>query len=157
MISTDGSSSFKNSFRVVSISDTAKAGTVFTCSEFPGADQRFEFNHRSYLTLQGATRAWVLLVTGHSGDPVIHNDGDHLAAVIHCVEQGWDSGMEEGGITNHRHMFLGAARFNCPMRYGNPGPHTSAGMNGAEGWDEPQGVTADISVHRHFELVEDIE
>ena len=102
-----------------------------------GAHQWFELNHRGYLTLQGATCARVLLVTGHAGDPVIHDDGDHLAAVIDRVDQGRDAGMEEGGITNHRHMLLGAASFDRPMRHGDARPHASAGMNGAERWDEP--------------------
>ena len=119
--------------------------------------QRLELNLRSCLSLQGATRAGVLLVTGHASHSVIHDDCDHLAAVVHRVDQCRDTGVEEGRIADDCHVPLGAAGFDCPVRHRNACPHAPAGMDGTERWDEPQCVTADIAIHRHFEFVQHVE
>ena len=77
--------------------------------------------------------------------------------VVDGVDQGRDTGVEKGRIADDRHVVLGTAGFDCPMRYGDACSHAAAGMDGAERWDEPQGVAADIAVHRHFELIQHIE
>ena len=45
-----------------------------------GTHQRLKLDRRGCLALQRETSAGVLLVTGHAGDAVIHDDGDHRAA-----------------------------------------------------------------------------
>ena len=122
-----------------------------------GTHQRLELDGNSWIALQRDARAGVLLVTGHTGDAVIHDDGDHGALVVDGVDQGRDAGVEEGRISDDRHVVLGTAGFDRPVRYGDAGAHAAAGMDGAERWDETEGVAADIAVDRHFELVQHIE
>ena len=61
------------------------------------------------LALQGHSGARVLLMPGHAGDPVVHDDGDDVALVVEHVEQRRDSAVEEGRVADDRDMALAVA------------------------------------------------
>ena len=54
-----------------------------------------------WLTHERAPGARVLLVAGHGGGPVVHDDDHRGALVVGDVQEAGDAGVEERGIADH--------------------------------------------------------
>ena len=99
--------------------------------------------------LQGSARPRVVLVPGHAGNPVVHDDGNDVAAVVCHIDQRRDGAVEEGRITDDRHMAFLIAGDGCAVRHAHAGAHATDCMQRVQWLHHTQGVTANIAVNRH--------
>ena len=58
--------------------------------------QLLDIDHRSRLALRVITAAGVLLMSGHTGDPVVEDYIYSVAVVINRIDQGVHAGVKEG-------------------------------------------------------------
>lgn len=66
-----------------------------------GADDTFEVDDSRFFALSGKAGTGVLLVTGHTGDTVVENNGYIVTLVVNDVKQTCDAAVEESAVAEY--------------------------------------------------------
>ena len=96
-----------------------------TCSHSQRPYQRLKGDHRGDRSLQGPPGTGIVLVAGHGGGSVIQYDGHDRAVVVHDVQERGNTGMEEGGVADHRDVMFRASAFDRAVSDRDAGTHAA--------------------------------
>lgn len=99
----------------------------------------------------------VILMTGHRGTAVIHNNYDPAAAIMHHIHQGRHSGMEEGGVSDGTYCIFRNLRQGDPVQNADTGSHSSHGMLCIKRRHATKIVATNITSYRHFQFIHHVK
>ena len=157
---TDGSSAASSSLMTRSVSFISKGSTTRILFDAGGLADLFNAHLFHNVPLQGFAGGGVLLMAGHAGNGVIHDDNGGDALVIGDVDQSGDAGMHKGGISDDRHRIFGAV--NTPglvktVKAGDGSAHANGGIHREERRGSAQGIAADVAADHDAQFMQHIE
>ena len=122
-----------------------------------GAAQPGDVHRRHGAEGQGRLDAGVVLMPGHGGGAVVHDDDRALALVVDHVQQRRDARMEERAVADGAHGGLGQPGKAHAVQHAHARAHGPHGVLGIEGRQGAEVVAADVARHRHLHLGKVVE